>query len=225
MPSNPQAFIDLDSKFKKIEGDSWKISALLHLGAVVLYFGALWMPEFPRNTTVEMEVIEAPRVSTAAKAIEIEKPRATIPEPTRKAVFGVNPKSNATDENSDVAVKAGNTVAKSIDQEKLDPNDDQNLPIPADEFLVSSMPKLKSEIRIPYPPEARQQNIQGAVVMDLLIDQNGKVRKATLLEGPGYGLNEAALNAIKSFEFEPAKIEQKPVAVKIRYAYRFVLEK
>jgi periplasmic protein TonB len=103
------------------------------------------------------------------------------------------------------------------------PEDEGSLPVPAEEFLVTQMPRLKHEVRLPYPPEAKAKNIQGLVVLNVLIDDQGKVRQAELVEGPGYGLNEAALKAIYSFEFSPAVIDKKPVAVRIRYAYRFVL--
>ncbi|RYZ73549.1 MAG: energy transducer TonB, partial [Proteobacteria bacterium] len=53
----------------------------------------------------------------------------------------------------------------------------------------------------------------------------GKVRQANLVSGPGYGMNEAALQAIGSFEFEPAQVGEQAVAVRIRYSYRFVLER
>jgi protein TonB len=82
-----------------------------------------------------------------------------------------------------------------------------------------------SEFRAPYPKEAKENNIEGAVVLDLIIDQNGKVRWAKLVSGPGYGLNEVALDSIYKFKFKPARIEAQNVAVKIRYAIRFVLEK
>ncbi len=118
----------------------------------------------------------------------------------------------------------GNTVAKAPDNENLDPNDDGKLPIPEDEYLLSSMPSLVSEVHIPYPAQARSENIEGPVVMDLLIDAQGRVRKAELISGPGHGLNEAALAAIEGFQFRPGQIGEKTVAVKIRYTYRFVLE-
>ena len=115
-------------------------------------------------------------------------------------------------------------MAKEQDNLKLDPNDLDSLPIPADDFLVSSMPQLMSEIRIQYPDEAKKAGIEGPVVMDLLIDAQGSVRQVSLIKGPGFGLNEAALAAIKDFKFRPAKIKDQAVAVKIRYTYRFVLE-
>jgi protein TonB len=85
------------------------------------------------------------------------------------------------------------------------------------------MPSVAAEVRIPYPPEAREKKIEGKVVMELLIDAEGKVRNATIVSGPGYGLNEAALEAIYRFKFKPAEVEGKPVAVKIPYTYNFVL--
>ena len=61
--------------------------------------------------------------------------------------------------------------------------------------------------------------------MDLLIDSDGKVRDAQLVSSPSPLLSDAALAAIRSFEFSPAKIKEQSVAVKIRYSYRFVLER
>jgi periplasmic protein TonB len=78
---------------------------------------------------------------------------------------------------------------------------------------------------VPYPPDAKRLGIQGGVVFDLLIDADGNVRQATLVQGPGHGLDEAARDAVGKLRFKPATIEERPVAVRIRYVYRFVLEK
>jgi protein TonB len=115
-------------------------------------------------------------------------------------------------------------VAKEMDNLKLDANDADSIPIPTDDYLVTSMPVLTSEIRISYPPQAKQASIEGPVVMDLIIDDQGKVRQVSLVRGPGYGLDEAAIEAIQKFQFRPAQIADKSVAVKIRYTYRFILE-
>lgn len=37
--------------------------------------------------------------------------------------------------------------------------------------------------------------------MDLLIDGKGKVREVKFVDGPGFGLNEAALEAVQRFQF------------------------
>jgi protein TonB len=87
------------------------------------------------------------------------------------------------------------------------------------------MPVLEADFRIPYPPEAKKAKVQGRVLMKLLIDAEGKVRRAVLISGPGYGLDEAAVGAMKNFRFRPARVQDKPVAVEIQFAYNFVLER
>jgi TonB family protein len=101
---------------------------------------------------------------------------------------------------------------------------DGGLPSPVAEFTVTEMPQLASEVRIPYPSEARRRSAQGAVVMDLLIDDVGQVRKVTLVQGADPDLSKAAVEAIKDFRFKPARVNEKKVAVLIRYTYRFVLD-
>jgi protein TonB len=202
-------------------GVSSSIHALI-LGGVGLI---LVLERQPELVQIPLEVIQTPKLSDSA----VLTPRA-LPKPIEKPkvearkIFGAT-RGAQTSTASDLAVKAGNTVAKTPDQERLRPEDEQALPIPADEFLVTAMPKLLADRRVPYPPEAKKAGVQGAVVFDLLIDAAGKVREARLVQGPGFGLNEAAAAAVVELRFEPARVEEKPVAVRIRYAYRFVLEK
>ena len=150
------------------------------------------------------------------------KPKA---ETQPRAVFGQSRNAITSDDASAPEFKAGNTVAKAPDQERLAPSDADSLPIPTEEYLVSRMPELLTDLRAPYPPEARKAGVQGAVIMDLLIDSEGNVREAKLISGPGSGLNEAALEAARKLKFRPALVEKNQVAVRIRYSYRFVLEK
>jgi periplasmic protein TonB len=94
----------------------------------------------------------------------------------------------------------------------------------SEEYEVSEMPILVNEIKMPYPKIAKAKGIQGRVLMNLIIDDKGVVRSAVLVSGPDEELNRAAINAIKNFKFRPAKKNGKSVAIKIRYAYRFILE-
>lgn len=200
---------------------SWGISLGLHaLGATLLF---LTIFSGNRKEKVELTVLEMPAEVPTAKAPPIAQAQPKRKAPSRKAIFGASPRSSNLE--TDLEVKAGNTVAKAPDAEKLRPEDEVALPVPADEIEVTQMPKLLSEVRVPYPAEAKRNGVQGAVVMDLLIDANGNVRDVTLIEGPEQGLNEAAMSAVRQFRFSSAYIEAKAVAVKIRYAYRFVLER
>lgn len=203
-------------------------STLIHL-TVILAIGLLFLKPKNEKKIVRFDVYEMPKV--VPKTLNLEPPKVenikpAPPPPETKKVFGITRKTitTTTNEPSAAEVKTGNTVAKEMDDLKLDPNDADSLPIPSDDYLVTSMPILISEVRIPYPETAKKAGIEGPVLMDLLIDDQGKVRQVNLIKGPGFGLNEAALEAIKNFQFRPAKIKDQSVAVKIRYTYRFVLE-
>ncbi|UXR64118.1 TonB family protein [Bdellovibrio bacteriovorus] len=89
---------------------------------------------------------------------------------------------------------------------------------------ITHLPKVKHEVKAQYPAEAKKAGIDGPVLLEILIDREGQVRQVTVISGPGHGLNESAVAALKSFEFQPAFKGKESVAVKIRYTYRFKLE-
>ena len=206
------------------------ISATLHfLSLFVILFLTLHTYEEPKSIQrIEFTVFKTTEIKIKNQPLQLKplkQPLAKKIEAKPHAVYGLNRQSLTSESNeSMVTLKRGNTIAKAMDHETLKPEDEDSLPNPTDEFLVSSMPELISETRIPYPKEAREKNIEGPVVLEILIDDKGQVRNSILISGPGFGLNEAALDAVKGFKFKPAKMENKNVAVKIRYTYRFVLE-
>jgi TonB family protein len=201
--------------------DPWVLSSALHGILLVSIAAVLFAGQHRKPVDVDIEILETPKV--AQMPIRVIEPKVQLQKAQGREVFGISPRSVTSEQGKDV--KTGNTVAKAPDQEQLKPGDAEALPVPSEEYLVTSMPELKVEVRIPYPPEARKRGIQGAVVMNLLIDESGKVRDVSLIEGPQTDLNAAAMEAAKGFQFTPALIQNKPVAVRIRYTYRFVLER
>lgn len=204
---------------------SWILSLCLHLAIGGLFLVVFWLNgATPEKKIVDISVLEIPRL--APRPVEITRPR----DPKKKIlkqhqVFGLSRKAMTGLSPEGIQVKQGNTILKPPDNEKLKDTDADSLPIPSEEYLVTRMPEISAEIRIPYPAEAKKKKIQGAVVMDILIDAEGRVRDVKLLEGPSSELDDAAVTAVLSFSFKPALIQEKPVAVRIHYAYRFILEK
>lgn len=86
--------------------------------------------------------------------------------------------------------------------------------IPTDEILK----------KIVYPPLANRQKIEGVVYLELYIDQSGAIRDIQVLRDPGYGLAEAAIEAISGLKCAPALANGKAVAVRFRYPVRFKLK-
>jgi protein TonB len=78
--------------------------------------------------------------------------------------------------------------------------------------------------QIIYPPLAAKQGLEATVILDLYIDQTGKIRKITVLKDPGYGFAEAAVAALQGRTVVPARSQGQPCAVRFRYPVRFTLK-
>lgn len=59
------------------------------------------------------------------------------------------------------------------------------------------------------------------VELELTIDETGHVSAAGVVASGGDAFDRAALEAVKSFEFEPARRGEQPLAVTVRYRYVF----
>jgi len=87
-------------------------------------------------------------------------------------------------------------------------------------------PVALSKIEPVYPEIAREAGIEGRVVVQVFIDENGKVTDTKILEGiPESGLNEAAINAVTQTKFKPAMLRDQPVGVWITIPIDFALKK
>jgi protein TonB len=84
-------------------------------------------------------------------------------------------------------------------------------------------PKPKS---VPQPAgteAARAAGVEGKVRVQLTVDESGHVVDVKLLQGLGYGLDEAALAAARQAEFEPAVRCGKPTRATFNISMRFTL--
>jgi TonB family protein len=69
-----------------------------------------------------------------------------------------------------------------------------------------------------YPEEAKRKGVQGEVVLEISIDEKGKVTGARVKSGPE-PLHQAAVDAVKQFRFENS-LETKVLAT---VTFNFVL--
>jgi protein TonB len=90
-----------------------------------------------------------------------------------------------------------------------------------EEAIVKARPM--SLVRPSYTEDARRARVEGRVRIELAIDDRGEVQGAHVLDGLGYGLDEAALEAARQLRFSPAMRCRRPVAAPFVIAMRFVL--
>jgi protein TonB len=75
----------------------------------------------------------------------------------------------------------------------------------------------------PYPPIAKAAKASGTVVVQVLIDEAGKVVEAHAVSGHPL-LQKAAENAARNARFSPTQLSGQPVKVTGVITYNFVLQ-
>ena len=74
-----------------------------------------------------------------------------------------------------------------------------------------------------FSEPARQAHYQGTCVLSVVIGEDGKPRDISVTYSLGMGLDEKAVEAVRSWRFEPARKDGNPVAVQIAVEVDFHL--
>jgi len=86
-----------------------------------------------------------------------------------------------------------------------------------------SAPRVLYQPDPEYSEEARKSKFQGTVVLWLIVGPDGQARNIRVARSLGMGLDEKALEAVKTWRFEPARKDGQPVAVQINVEVSFRL--
>ena len=87
-----------------------------------------------------------------------------------------------------------------------------------DQGLVPKAVKQTSPI---YPKSVLPLGITGTVILRVIVDESGKPQVADIVTPVGYGLDQAAIDAVDQWEFEPARKDGKGVKVYFRVRVNF----
>jgi TonB family protein len=82
--------------------------------------------------------------------------------------------------------------------------------------LISSVPPV-------YPSLARAQHIQGAVLVDALVDVNGRVSSMKVVSGPVL-LHQAAMDALRQWKYQAATLDGNAVPMHLTVTVQFRLQ-
>ena len=96
-------------------------------------------------------------------------------------------------------------------------------PVRYDETTMSE-PKVIHKVAPQYPKDAKEEGVQGDVVVEAVIAEDGSVRETHAVQGEDSRLVEAALAAVGQWRFEPVRDEDgEPVSVRFKVTIRFKL--
>lgn len=112
-----------------------------------------------------------------------------------------------------------------IDTDDLDST---NIEEVIDAVLAAEPPVLiggLAGLRVNYPERARKRGVQGAVVVQFVVNKKGKAENIKVLRGIGHGCDSAARNAVKRAKFTPGKDSNgEPVLTLMRLPINFRLD-
>jgi TonB family protein len=84
-------------------------------------------------------------------------------------------------------------------------------------------PKLIKKVEPVYPDEARKNGVQGVVILEAKIGERGQVIDAMILRSVPQ-LDQAAIDALKQWVYEPMTLNGKPIKTLITVTVRFKLD-
>ena len=80
-----------------------------------------------------------------------------------------------------------------------------------DNIAIQKFPSIVGGLKaisrhLSYPKRAKENNIQGKVILQFIVTKNGSISYINVKKGLGYGCDQEALKALKSVEIEPGTI-------------------
>lgn len=86
-----------------------------------------------------------------------------------------------------------------------------------------SPPSILYKVEPEYSEEARKAKFQGAVILQIIVDEHGNPRDIKIIRPLGLGLDQKAVEAVEKWRFSPGKKDGKPVPVVAQIEVNFRL--
>jgi protein TonB len=211
---------------------------------LALALGEIRVEKPSASTPIEIAEVQAPPPPAPPEPVKVEQP---IPEPVREKrraaprrepapepVRETAAPAPAFDDVPDfgLALEGGvSTGGLAVPSRAAEPRpaaravkrlvEPVNAPVKAGCSEPASKPKPLSVPQPVYTEAARAANVAGRVRVELTVDEQGRVIDVKVLQGLGYGLDEAAISAARSGSFTPAERCGRAVRATFTIAMRF----
>jgi periplasmic protein TonB len=214
----PIGAADLKANAQRMLRKALIISATIHLALVGIYvLTTVWKPKDETEYTgrvIRMQTLPPPPPLSSAPPPPvipnqpIVKPTIGTPVPVADALA---PEQTIMTQQEIAAINAPvGTSGTGRDSLVIASSDD--MPNEGEFVYYEDEPVPVTQVQPAYPEFAREAQIQGKVVLHVLVGKDGRVKNVKVIRGVT-GLNEAAVDAIKKWVFKPALSNNKPVAV------------
>jgi TonB family protein len=128
--------------------------------------------------------------------------------------------------------RGGRAVVGGMDGEKapyifvvVEPDPPRSRPIPFDQQAGLTQPVKVKDATPVYPKSAKEEGVQGIVILQATLDIHGTPQSIRVLHSPDPRLSEAALETARQWRWEPARTpDGQPIAVYFALTFNFRLE-
>jgi len=87
-----------------------------------------------------------------------------------------------------------------------------------------TQPSVIRKTDVEFSEEARIAKVSGTVLMSVIVGEDGKVRDARVDRSVGLGVDEKAIEAVRTWQFEPGIKDGMPVAVAVNVEVNFRIQ-
>ncbi len=204
-------------------------SVLLHFA--IFHAGEI-TKRLPVKKTIEIDITNMGRMSSTL-APPMRAPAPPAPKPAVQPKAWVAPKKNETVAPAPVPTKSAAPTPPEPPPPQP-PAGSGEIGIgtgEGGEGQLARLPQLKNLSDLAaiqkrfYPEKAREDGREAVVVLDIHIDEEGSVTGAEIVQSGDPDFEQAAIRVVKLLRFTPAYVGSRPVAVKMRQAIQFKLER
>lgn len=233
----PYGRLELKSVLQKNLFRGLVISAAIHLAIVGSYYLAKYIGEDEDNIpTVSVRILKysdlgpPPSISSAPPPPSVAiaaaaKPTVGVPVPVPDAEVSAE-QTIATQQElsstpSPAAEQLGGDQNVQIAQDIKIESDEPGI----DEFVAVEKPPQIVKRAVPiYPEMAMRAGLEGTVYVKILVDKDGKPKKAVVIKSTTEIFNDSAIEAAMQFVFTPAVMNNGPVKVWVAIPFKFKLK-
>jgi len=222
---------ELRALYQKYATIALTIAIVLHLMLIGSYYLAGYLSQDEENIPMVRimkysDLAPPPSMTNTETApavavtVPVAKPTVGVPVPVPDAE--VNPEQTIATQTEMSAVQSpvitGDANAPVEIQKDIQIEED-----PADFVPVEKQPIPVKQVKPEYPDLARRAGIEGTVWVKILVDKEGKAKKAVVMKSDADVFNEPAVKAALQWVFTPAMMNNGPVAVWAAVPFRFNL--
>jgi protein TonB len=180
-------------------------------------------PRPPEPEPLPPEPIPEPEPTPAPQVQETPPPEpAPVPPQPAPVLQVAEPTVAPANAEFVVAATTNKVIVPEIEEPESTP---QPVVVPAP-IVVKTEARYRRNPEPPYPLQAKRRRQEGLVLLRVLVTPQGTAKQLEVMQSSGFTiLDEAAVQAVRAWEFEPAVVDGRLVSSEVEVPVRFKLVK